>query len=400
MRFAPLVARITGEGADAWVTHYQALAAAEHGEDVIILSVGDPPLDAPQLVIERAVELLRAGDTHYTPGPGREAFRREVARVHTARTGQPVDVSNVVCLPGTQNALFAASVCLAGAGDEVITFDPVYPTYPATLEVGGAHMVRAPTAAGFRPDLDALPGLITPRTRALFWATPSNPTGVILSETELDRIAELALRHDLWLVSDEVYAGLAPGGRVPGLAARLPERVVTVGSLSKTHAMAGFRAGWLVGPRELARHVEALVMCMLFGMPGFVQEAAVAALQMGDDPQRRIREFCGERLVRFLAGLERVPGLLVTRPQAGMFLLIDVSGMGMSGHQFMRALYRAERVSVLDGGTFGPRTANFVRVCFATDERTIDEACVRIRRFCEGAPQGNALGRGVGPVCL
>jgi aspartate/methionine/tyrosine aminotransferase len=382
MSFSPLVTRITGEGANAWVTHYEALAAAERDEDVIILSVGDPPLDAPKPVIERAVEALRAADTHYTPGPGRDAFREAVARVHTARTGQQVDVANVVCLPGTQNALFAASVCLAGAGDEVITFDPVYPTYPATLEVGGARMLRAPTVAGFRPDLDALPGLITPRTRAIFWATPSNPTGVILSEAELDRIAELALRHGLWLVSDEVYAGLAPEGRVPGLAARLPERVVTIGSLSKTHAMAGFRAGWLVGPLELARHVEALVMCMLFGMPGFIQEAAVAALEMGDAPQRQIREFCAARLERFLAGLEGIPRLVVSRPQAGMFLLIDVSATGMSGYEFMRALYSAERVSVLDGGAFGPRTANFVRVCFATDNRTIDEACARIRRFC------------------
>jgi aspartate/methionine/tyrosine aminotransferase len=382
MRFAPLVSRITGEGADAWLTHIEALAASERGEDVIILSVGDPPLDAPQAVIDRAAERLRAGDTHYTPGPGRGALREAVARLHTARTGQPVDASNVVCLPGTQNALFAASVCLAGAGDEVITFDPVYPTYPATLEVSGARMLRAPTVAGFRPDLDALPGLITPRTRAIFWATPSNPTGVILGEAELDRIAELALRHDLWLVSDEVYAGLAPEGRVPGLAARLSERVVTVGSLSKTHAMAGFRAGWLVGPRELVRHVEALVMCMLFGMPGFVQEAALAALRMGDEPQRHTREFCGKRLEQFLAGLEGVSALAVSRPQSGMFLLIDVSGTGMSGREFMRALYSAERVSVLDGGAFGPRTANFVRVCFAVDDRIIDEACARIRRFC------------------
>ena len=393
MRFAPLVARITGEGADAWVTHYEALTAADRGEDVIILSVGDPPLDAPQPVIERAVEQLRSGDTHYTPGPGREDFREAVARLHRARTGQPVDASNVVCLPGTQNALFAASLCLAAAGDEVITFDPVYPTYPATLEVGGARMLRAPTVAGFRPDLEALAGLITGRTRAIFWATPSNPTGVILNDAELDRIAELALRHDLWLVSDEVYAGLAPEGHVPGLAARLPERVVTIGSLSKTHAMAGFRAGWLVGPRELARHVEALVMCMLFGMPGFIQEAAVAALELGDEPQRQIREFCRRRLERFLAGLQGIPRLILSPPQAGMFLLVDVSDTGMSGHEFMRALYQAEGVSVLDGGTFGPRTASFVRVCFATDERTIDEACARIRRFCGSLPRGSETPR-------
>jgi arginine:pyruvate transaminase len=108
-----------------------------------------------------------------------------------------------------------------------------------------------------------------------------------------------------------------------------------------------------------------------------------------------MREFCGARLERFLAGLEGVPGLAVHRPQAGMFLLIDVSATGMSGSEFMRALYGAERVSVLDGGAFGPSTASFVRVCFAADDRRIDEACARIRRFCGRLPQGSALGRGI-----
>ena len=383
MRYSRLVERIGGEGADAWRTHYEALDALGRGEEVIVLSVGDPPLDAPAPVIERAIEQLRAGDTHYTTVHGRPALREAIARAHTARTGQAVEPANVICLPGTQNGLFAASLCLAGPGDEVMTLEPVYPTYPATLTVGGARLVRVPVRAGFRPDLDALAQRVGPRTRAIFWATPSNPTGVILNETELAAVAELAIKHDLWIVSDEVYAGLAPGGRVPGLAARLPERVVTVGSLSKTHAMPGFRAGWLVGPVELTQHVEALVMCMLFGMPGFVQEAAITALALGDEPQRRIREFCHARLAHCLAGLEGIPGLAPCPPEAGMFLLIDVRGTGLDGYDFMRALYAAERVSVLDGGAFGPSTAHCVRVCFATDEAMLDEACARIRRFCE-----------------
>src|SRR5256885_6684304 len=131
-------------------------------------------------------------------------------------------------------------------------FGPLPPTPPATIGVAGGRLGRVPAAAGWRPDLAALASLITPRTRAILWATPNNPSGVVLNEAELTVIAELARRHDLWLVSDEVYAGLAPGGRVPSLADRLPERVVTVGSLSKSHAMTGWRAGWLVGPRGLA----------------------------------------------------------------------------------------------------------------------------------------------------
>src|SRR5581483_6025892 len=289
---------------------------------------------------------------------------------------------NVLCLSGTQNALFVASLCLAGPGDEAITFDPLYPTYTATIEVSGAKLVRAPTGPGLRPDLNALESRVTPRTRAIFWATPNNPSGVILSESELEAIGSIARRHDLWLISDEVYAGLAPGGKVPSLAARLPERVVTLGSLSKSHSMPGFRAGWLVGPRELTANAEALSMCMLFGLPGFIQEAALTALSIAAETERQLREFCDRRRERFMAGLKGIPNIRVFAPQAGMFLLLDVSETGLSGYQFMRALYERRKVSVLDGAAFGQLTAHFVRICFATEEATIDAACERIRLFC------------------
>lgn len=383
MRFSPLVDRISGDGADAWITHYEAIAARGRGEDVIVLSVGDPDLESPPLVIDRAVERLRAGDIHYTPASGRLPLLEAIARLHTARSGQAVSTENIVYLAGAQNALFVASMCCAGPGDEVITFDPMYATYPATIEVSGARMIRAPTAEGFRPDVAELESLITPRTRAILWATPGNPSGVIINRKELEAIGQLARRHDLWLISDEVYAGLAPGGRVPSLAAAMPERVVTISSLSKSHALPGLRAGWLVGPPELAAHAQALVMCMLFGLPGFIQEAAITALSAAPEAERRIRDFCAARRDRMLAGLRGISGIRPTVPDAGMFMLVDVSDTGLSAAEFMRALYQRERVSVMDGAAFGRRTSRFVRVCFATEEATIDAACARIRRFCE-----------------
>ncbi len=385
MRFSNLVERITGEGADAWEIHYAARAAQERGEDVIILSVGDPDIDTPQPVLERAIEALSAGDTHYTPVAGRDLLRQAIARAHQQRTGQPVEAANVIFLAGAQNALFAASLCLAGPGDDVIAFEPLYPTYPATLEVSGARMVRvpAPAASGFRVDLAALESAITPRTRALFFATPNNPSGAVMSEAELAAIGELARRHALWVVADEVYAGLAPGGRVPSLAAALPEQVVTISSLSKTHAMPGWRAGWLVGPQRLVAHVEALAMCMLYGLPGFIQEAALTAVRVASAAESRTREFCASRRDFLLAALAEVPGIRCHAPQAGMFLLMDVRDSGMSGYDFMCELYRSEGVSVLDGGAFGHGTSGFVRVCFATDEAALREAGIRIRRFVE-----------------
>jgi aspartate/methionine/tyrosine aminotransferase len=381
MKFSGLVERISGAGADAWDTHALARAALDRGRDVILLSVGDPDLDTPPTVVERAIEALRSADTHYTPAAGRPPLREAIAALHRARCGQDVTAENVVFLAGAQNALFAASLCLAGPGDEVIALEPLYPTYPATLEVSGARLVRAPAAAGFRVDLAALAGLITPRTRAIFFATPNNPSGVIMSAADLAAIGELARRHALWIVVDEVYAGLAPGGRVPSLAATMPDQVVTVGSLSKSHSMPGWRAGWLVAPQPLVRHVEALSLCMLYGLPGFIQEAALTAVGGAAAAEARMREYCAARCAVLLAGLDGIPGLRAVVPDAGMFMLVNVEGTGLSGREFMTRLYHAEGVSVIDGGAFGADTRGFVRICFAAETAALREACVRIRRF-------------------
>lgn len=397
MQFSPLVTRISGDGASAWLTHYEAVAARERGEDVIILSVGDPDLDTPAPVVERAIEQLRAGDTHYVAAAGRLALRQAIARAHTARSGQQVGAENVVFAAGAQNALFIASLCIAATGDEVVTFEPLYPTYPATIEVSGARLVRAPPTAGLRPDVSALAALITPRTRAILWASPNNPSGIVLNETELAAIAELARAHDLWLLVDEVYAGLAPGGRVPSLGARLPERVVTLGSLSKSHAMTGWRAGWLIGPRELAAHAENLAMCMLYGMPGFIQEAALTALALAPEAEARMRAYCAARQQRFAAGIRDIAGLRALAPEAGMFMLIDVSATGLTGAQFARALFAAQGVSVMDGAAFGRTAAHCVRVCFAAEEATLDAACARLRRFCEHDLRAAAPTTAAGP---
>ena len=388
MQYSDLVKRIAGDGADAWKTHYAAWSAKHRGEDVIILSVGDPDLDTPQPVIDRAVECLRGGDTHYTPVAGRDALRAAIAQAHTRRTGQRVEADNVIFLAGAQSALFTASLCLAGSGDEVLAFEPLYPTYPATIEASGARMVRVPVRAGsgFRPDLAALEAAITPRSRAIFFATPNNPSGLVMSSADLAVIGELARRHALWIVVDEVYAGLAPEGRVPSIAASLPEQVVTAGSLSKTHAMPGWRAGWMVGPKALIGHAEALSIAMLYGLPGFVQEAALTAIGIAPEAESRMRDYCRERCKFVLTALAETPGLACMPPDAGMFMLIDVRGTGLSGYDFMRELYRSQGVSALDGGAFGTGTAGFIRVCFTTDERSLREGCARIRRFASSLP--------------
>lgn len=385
-RYAALARNVKPDGTDPWVLHWEARQAEAAGKDVIILSVGDPDLDTPAAVIDAAVQAMRGGDTHYTETAGKPALRAAVAARHAERSGQPVTADNVIVLGGTQNALFVASLLLAGPGDEVIALDPMYATYPATIRASGATLVAVPTpeARDFHVDVALIEQAVTPRTRAIFLATPNNPSGAVLGEAEADALVELARRRNLWLVSDEVYAGIADGGRVPSLGARLPDQVLTVASLSKTHAMTGWRCGWLVGPTDLIAHAHDLAQCMLYGLPGFVQQAAVAALAIAGESEAAMREYCNRRREILYAGLEGAPGIRAFRPQAGMFMLIDVRGTGLSGAEFVPQLYRAEGVSVLDGSVFGRETAGCVRASFAVEESQLHEAARRIRRFCEG----------------
>ena len=221
MKYSSLVERITGEGADAWEIHYAARAAQDRGEDVIILSVGDPDIDTPPPVLERAIDALRAGDTHYTPVPGREPLREAIARAHR-RAHRSGGRSGQRDLPRRSAERPVRGVAVSGRsrrrGDRVRAAVPDVSRHHRSF--GRTHGAGARAGGhGFRVDLAALESAITPRTRAIFFATPNNPSGAVIGADDLAAIGELARRHALWVVADEVYAGLAPGGRVPSLAA-------------------------------------------------------------------------------------------------------------------------------------------------------------------------------------
>ena len=385
MKFSSLVNRIAGEGVDAWHIHSAALAAAERGEDVIVLSVGDPDFATPESITEAALRALRAGDTHYTVIPGREALRTAIARQHVERCGQLVAAENVIVTSGAQNALYSVTQCLCETGDEVLVPEPMYLTYEASIRASGATLVPVPVDAdnNFRIDLAALQAAITPRTRAIYLATPCNPTGVVMRLEELQTIAKLAQAHDLWVVSDEVYAELTfeqphvSIAALPGMA----ERTVTISSLSKSHAMAGWRLGWVVGPVALIDHMANLLLCMLYGIPGFVQEAALEAIaQRGVVVPAMRAEYRKRRDIAFKL-LSDVPGLHCRLAEAGMFMLVDIRDTGLSANDFTWGLFRQTGVSVLDAQAFGPTARGFLRLGFVVGEERLSEACQRIASY-------------------
>lgn len=394
MRFANRVERLSGEGADAWKIHSAAVAAKREGADVIIMSIGDPDFATPPAIVDAATRAMQAGDTHYTDIDGRLALRTAIAKDHQDRGGPPTAAENVIVLAGAQNALFSASLCLFEPGDEVVTLDPTYVTYEATIRASGADIVRAPPGrdGGFRPDPQAIEQALTRKTRAILLATPNNPSGVVLSASELEQIADIARRNDLWVISDEVYAALTFGVQHRSIAALdgMRDRTVTVGSLSKAQAMTGWRCGWIVGPEALISHVHSLSLCMLYGLPGFVQEAAVTALTEARGEMAAMRDIYRRRRDLVCAALANIPELAFVPPDAGMFLLVDVRGTGLTSSEFSWGLLREAGVAVLDATPFGQSAAGYVRLSFTLGEAELAEGCARIGRYVAGLRQPGA----------
>lgn len=387
MRYSPFVDRIAGRGAGAWAVHMEALQLRAAGQDPILLTVGDPDQGPPEAVIEATIQGLKAGHTGYAPIVGLPELRAAIAARVQSRSGKPCTPENVVVVPGTQGGLYTALQCIAGPGDEVIVPEPMYATYEAVVGASGATMVNVPLRpeTGFHLDLDALARAITPKTRVIWITSPHNPTGAVMTRDEVEAVARLCRQHDLWLVSDEVYEDLTfarPHVHAWGLDG-MADRTVVVSSLSKSHAMPGYRMGWIVGPPALAQHLFNLLLCMLYGAPPFLQDGALAAFKgnlpevaaMREDYRRR-----AELMARLLA---EAPNCKVTPPEGGMFVMLDVRGTGLGSDAFARGLLKAEQVAVLPCDGFGPSAVGQLRISLTADDARLADAAERIVRFAK-----------------
>jgi arginine:pyruvate transaminase len=388
MHFPSRVSRIATKGALAWQIHHEALRRHAAGQDVILLTVGNPDQAPPPQIIEATVESLRRGRAGYAPISGYSEVRAAIAARFARRTGQPCTVDNVVIVPGAQAGLFCALQCLAGPGDEVIIGEPMYATYEAVAGAAGAAVIAVPLRpeTGFHLDLDALARAITPRTRVLWINSPHNPTGAIMTREEIEAVAELCRLHGLWLLSDEVYADLAFARPhlSPWALPAMDRRTVVVSSLSKSHAIPGFRFGWIIGPAEITKHFSNLLLCMLYGGPPFVQDGVMTAL-CNDLPEVAAAcEAYRHRAALLTRVLGRAPDCNALLPEGGMFVLFDVRRTRLSAEVFARRLLEEENVAILPCDGFGPGATGYLRISLACPEARLEEAGIRIVRFADG----------------
>ncbi len=388
MKFAPLVDRIAGGGADTWKIHDKAVAMKVAGRDITFLTIGDPDQAPADLVIEGARASLAAHHKGYAPIGGQPAVRAAIAERIARRSGSPCAPENIAVTQGAQAALYCAMQCVAGDGDEVIALDPVYATYGAVVAASGATMVKVALRAdlGFHPDLAAIAAAVTPRTRAILINSPHNPTGAVFDETEKRALAELCRRHDLWLISDEVYEDMAfarPHVSVWSLT-EAAGRAVVVSSLSKSHAIPGFRLGWVAGPPMFVAHVTNLLMCMAFGGPPFIQEAVLPALSRDLPEVAELREDYRRRGEAMAKLLSQAPGCAVAPPEGGMFLLLDVRQTGLSATAFAEGLLEVWGVAVLPCDAFGANVAGHLRISLTLPDAALLDAGRGIVALAEG----------------
>jgi arginine:pyruvate transaminase len=375
---------LTGGGSDGWDVHYRALAMRAAGEPVIQLTIGEHDTRTDPSILRAMHEAALAGATGYAAMSGLPALREAIARRVTERTGVATGPQNVQVTPGGQAALFAAHHAVCDQGDRALICDPYYATDPGTFRAVGAVPVPVPCRPedGFRPTGAAIRARAE-GAKSLLVNSPNNPTGEIYDRATLADVAAACRDHDLWLISDEVYDTQVWAGEhfspraLPGMA----ERTLVVGSMSKSHAMTGSRIGWVVGPAPAIEALRGLSTHTTYGVPGFIQQAALFALGEGPALEARIAEpFRRRRAIalRLLAGQNAVRAI---PPEGAMYLMLDIRATGLTGAGFADALLTEEKIAVMPGESFGQAAAGHLRVAMTVADDQFETAMRRLLDF-------------------
>jgi arginine:pyruvate transaminase len=388
MRFSELTDRIAGKSVDTWNVHNRAVRRLEAGEDIFLMSIGqETDSFSPQGVMDAAIDSIQSGRHHYTAVEGDSRLRGVIASRHSQKCGVPVDPDCVVVFCGAQNALFATAQVLLQAGDEVILIEPYYTTYPATVTASGASLVSVTLSPEeeFQLDVDRVIGAITARTKAILVNSPNNPTGAVYPQASLQALIDVCRERDIWLISDEVYMDVVvdPVPCSPFGLKGAGSVVVSVSSVSKSHRMTGWRVGWAIGPKEIARHYYNLNMCMNYGLNGISQDGALQALKH----EYRVTEEVQQRLVSqrqvVIDGLSAASEVELYSAGGGMFVILNIRNLDIDSINFAAGLLDRENVSLQPLTGFGASCEGLLRISTVLKEERLQEACRRITRYVQ-----------------
>ncbi len=386
----PLAARagrIPGEGAIETLS--RALSLEAQGVDMIHLEIGQPDFPTPEHIVEAGVSSMRQGRTGYGPAAGTPELRAAVAE-HVAETRHiPVDPGRVIIQPGGKPVIFYTMLALIEPGDEVILPDPGFPIYAGMTRFLDGVPVSLPLEAAndFRIDLDRLRGLITDRTKLLILNSPANPTGGVISQTEMEAIADLVLEYNLWVLSDEIYSRLYYTATPPPSIAGLPnlaERTIILDGFSKAYSMTGWRLGYGIFPEPLLTPVVHMSINNHTCIPLFIQDAGLVALQGSQMSVSRMQAEYRARRNILVEGLNAIPGVTCPVPEGAFYAMPDISGLDVESARALSDRLLEAGVATLPGTDFGPHGEGYLRLSYATARPRLVEALARIQAVCEG----------------
>lgn len=360
----------------------RARALEAQGQDVVHLEIGEPDFDTPENIVNSGAAALHDGWTHYGPAAGQPDLREAIAGYVNGSRGTSYDADQVVVTPGGKPVMFFVMLALLEQGDEAIFPDPGFPIYQSMIDFSGANAVPIPLREEneFRLDVDELASLMNERTQVLILNSPANPTGGVLERSDLEAIAELAVRYDVTVLSDEIYSELLYEGEhvsiatMPGMA----DRTIILDGFSKTYAMTGWRLGYGLFPDDLAASISKLMVNSVSCTSMAVQRAGLEALT---GPQHKVAEFreaFRRRRDLIVNGLNEIDGVSCLLPKGAFYAFPNITGTGKSSREFADILLEEHGVAALAGTSFGAAGEGYLRLSYANSETNLEKALHRI----------------------
>ena len=381
-RIASRISQLNGEGALA--VYSRAKELEREGRSIIHLELGEPDFHPSAPVLDAVRSAVAAGRDRYVSTRGIPTLREAIAEYLRRTRRLQVSPEEVIVAPGCKMALSLAMMAVIEPGDEVLYPDPGFPIYPSFTRALGAKAVpfSLEEKNGFQPDLNEIAAKITSRTTALIFNSPNNPTGTVFSSAALRQIAELAERHDLWVLSDEIYARILFSGEYESIWSlpRMAERTVVIDGFSKSFAMTGWRLGYAVAPKHLIDAMDMLVLNTFTCVAEFTQVAAIEALK---DSANAVNSMVAEYRKRrdlFVKGLNAVPGLRCQTPGGAFYAWVNIEETGLRAEEVARILLEEAGVAGIAGAAFGTGGKNYLRFSLVSARHLLEEALERMQR--------------------
>ncbi len=367
-------------------TAFEVLAKAKkleaEGKSIIHLEIGEPDFPTPENIKEAAIRALRDGKTGYCPAPGIPELRKAIAEDAGRRRSISLPPDQVVVPPGAKPIIYFLISSLIDEGDEVIYPNPGFPIYESVINYVGGKAVPIPLREemDFCFNVDEFASLVTPRTKLVILSYPQNPTGGMLGAEDLERIARLAVKHDLVVLADEIYMNILYEGEFVSIA-KFPgmlERTIILDGLSKTYSMTGWRLGYGIMPIALAEHITRLVINSVSCTSHFSQFAAIEAIQGPQDAVTKMVKEFKKRRNFIVDGLNRIKGIKCTLPKGAFYAFPNIKGTGLTSRQMEAKLLHEAGVAVLSGTAFGKFGEGYIRLSYANSIENISAALERM----------------------